>query len=141
MKYKHNLTNITEINNREINTSASDLRDKGMMFGKRCFPDHRGNITASNRPDSDYCATEGDPESLDDYDYARLIHNADGFSAGVVGKVGLEGNIYVVLPWIKWGPMKKTVTSENLLLDEACALANSIDRVNIVGKVCDTFIS
>ena len=116
--------------------ATSSIHESKKLFGRRSFPDHRGKITAGNRPEDEFIASKESEESiLDDADYAAFVHGAAGPQAGVVGQVGLEGKVFVVLPWIKWGPMKKTVTTDTLLLNEACALVKSLPNTDIVGKV------
>ena len=103
--------------------------------GFRTSKDHRGTITPSNRPDSDFINREDGSSIIDDAAYAEMLHNAQGYNAGVVSKASLSGGVFIILPWIKWGQNKKTTTTETLMLDEATALASSLANVTVIEKV------
>lgn len=136
-------SSLSDCTKRLFCTSPALLRDYPPSSSSvhRTNADHRGSIRPGNRPDTDFIAdseedaAEDDPSALlDDADYATLLHNAQGFGVGVMGRAGLKGGVYVVLPWMKWGPKQKTGTTSDLLLEEACALVNSLKDVVVLGK-------
>ncbi|KAF2352217.1 hypothetical protein FHG87_017030 [Trinorchestia longiramus] len=125
-----------------FSTTDVALRDKISTNQFRVSPDHRGNITPGNRPESEISAEKKgkDPLLLDERDYAALLHDAENFGASVVSKAALKGGLMVVLPWIKWGPQKKLITTADRLLDEASALLSTLPHVTLLEKVTAVII-
>ncbi|KAF2349413.1 hypothetical protein FHG87_019829 [Trinorchestia longiramus] len=121
---------------KHFSTTNVASRDKISTNQFRVSPDHRGNITPGNRSESEISAEkEGKgPLLLDESDYAALLHDAENFGASVGSKAALKRGLMVVLPWIKWGPQKKLVTTTDGLLDETIGRLSTLPHVTLLEK-------
>jgi len=72
---------------------------------------------------------------LDDRAYTASLENTTGLDSGVVASTSLQGGMLVLLPWVKWGPSKRHETHPDLLLQEAVALAGSLQGVAVLDKM------
>uniref|UniRef100_A0A2P2I0J1 GTP-binding protein 6 n=1 Tax=Hirondellea gigas TaxID=1518452 RepID=A0A2P2I0J1_9CRUS len=120
---------------RSLTTQSYQLKELKASTGFRPATDHRGSINPGNRPDSEISVKEDEDSTVvDEAEYASLLHEAKIFGGGVVSESGLSGGMFVILPWIKWGPQQKNATTSQLLLNEACALATSLKDVTVIDK-------
>ena len=78
-----------------------------------------------------------DDSIFTDEDYENLIHNE---MDSVFEDLGEAGKVAVIQPWIKWGPKMRRDTTKELLLEESCALLNTLTISPIVFKVRFLFI-
>ncbi|XP_053697344.1 uncharacterized protein LOC128744388 [Sabethes cyaneus] len=95
------------------------------------YKDYKGKFKSTNREIAGW--TDGadlDEFSLDDADYDTIANNA----MRVQKRLHNEQNVFIIQPYIKWGPKKSSSKSEHQLA-EAEALVRSIPKWTVESQV------
>jgi hypothetical protein len=80
---------------------------------------HMKKLGSKGKFETNSSATEDVDEPEDEEKYQELVHRARLLPA--------QGHqVFVVQPYVKWGPNKKSITTPDLMLEEAVALVSCI---------------
>ena len=60
-------------------------------------------------------------EELDDEDYQKIVHRAQ-----LLPDAGHQ--VFIIQPYVKWGPKKREITTPDLMMEEAVALIDSLPK-------------
>lgn len=67
-------------------------------------------------------------QELDTEDYQQLVHRAQLLP-------GAGHQVFVIQPYVKWGPKKKAVTTPDLMMEEAIALIDTLPKWTCVDSI------
>lgn len=109
---------VVNSNNRFKYTAASKFKESKKSFS------NRNSKNSSVETTDDGSVADFDLDNDNDYDL--LVNSA----MNVTRKIQNVQNVFIIQPYVKWGP-KKTLTKPELKLQEAEALIRSLPRWNI----------